>query len=75
MDINDDDALHGPLTKQIVISLHHDGFVRITGPIHEKMLCYGLLELARDVVKAFSENAERQSRIAVVPNGVLKRMP
>jgi hypothetical protein len=35
----------------------------ITGPLHNKMLCYGLLEAARDAIKDFKP--EEVSRIAV----------
>ena len=42
------------------------GAVSVTGPIQNTLLCYGLMELARDVVKKYAE--ANQSRIAI-PQG------
>ena len=47
--------------------------VSVHGPIQDRMLCYSLLETARDIIKDF--NPEAQPTIiqakAVVPAGVL----
>jgi len=37
---------------QIIITLSDDGQLSVTGPIQNKVLTYGVLELAKDVVRA-----------------------
>jgi hypothetical protein len=37
---------------QVVITLSDDGQLTITGPIQNKVLTYGILERAKDVVRA-----------------------
>ena len=37
---------------QLVITMEMETRrVQVAGPVHDKMLCYGLLELARDAIK------------------------
>lgn len=44
--------------------------VQVSGPIHDDMLCYALLEKAKDAIHAH-QIALQQQRIAVVPaNGL-----
>jgi len=38
---------------EIVITLNAAGQIHVTAPLQNKMLCYGLLEVARDVVQGF----------------------
>lgn len=38
---------------ELIIKLSADGQVTVSGPIHEKLLCYGLLEAAKDAIKEF----------------------
>lgn len=38
---------------QIVITLADNGAVQIQGPIQDKMACYGLLEVAKDLVRDY----------------------
>lgn len=38
------------IVKRLVVTLHDDGRVEVTGPVDETVLCYGLLGLARDLV-------------------------
>jgi hypothetical protein len=35
----------------MTIDVGEDGRLRVSGPLHDKVLCYGLLEAARDVVR------------------------
>jgi hypothetical protein len=37
------------------ITINENGSVSVNGPIDDKMLCYALLELARDAVKDFQK--------------------
>ena len=37
---------------QIVITLQDDGQLTITGPIQNRVMAYGLLELAKDAIRA-----------------------
>jgi len=36
---------------QITITLHDNGQLTVTGPIQNKVMVYGLLELAKDVIR------------------------
>lgn len=39
---------------QIIITLNPDGVnINVTGPLDQKVLCYGLLERAKDVVRDY----------------------
>jgi hypothetical protein len=38
---------------QLVITLSPDGNVNVQGPIENKLLCYGLLEAAKDAIRNF----------------------
>lgn len=40
---------------KIVITLRTDGSLNVNGPLVSKLLCYGMLEQARDVVRNFEE--------------------
>lgn len=37
----------------LTITLEEDGRIEVTGPIDNKVLCYGMLELARQTVQAY----------------------
>ena len=44
------------------------GQVTVSGPIHDKVLCYGLLECAKDAIKDFNDkSASAISRSLIVP--------
>lgn len=46
---------------------------RVEGPINDKMTCYGMLELARDAIKTFSErqaNGDAPPPLIVPPHGL-----
>jgi hypothetical protein len=48
---------------QIVITVSADGGVQLAAPLHDKILCYGLLELAKDMVRAHNAASEAGPRI------------
>jgi hypothetical protein len=52
---------------QIVITLYEDGNFQVNGPLHDRILFYGLLEMARDSVlmQAGRKVQERQAAEAV----------
>ena len=37
------------------VSMADTGQVSVAGPLHDKLLCYGLLEQAKDAVRMFKE--------------------
>jgi hypothetical protein len=43
---------------ELLISFAPGEPVRVTGPLANKMLCYGLLELARDTIAAYEPGGE-----------------
>lgn len=59
---------------QIVISMTQDGQVSVNGPLENKVLMLGLLEIAKDLVlKHKPEEAPRVIRpVGVVPNGAVR---
>ena len=44
------------LNAQLVINVVN-GQIQVTGPIHDKVLCYGLLEAAKDAIRDFKSDA------------------
>lgn len=40
---------------QLIISVMPNGSVNVTGPIQDKLRCYGMLECARDAIQAFKQ--------------------
>jgi len=41
----------------LTINVMDDGKVGVVGPLHDKLVCYGLLEVARDVVRDYKTGA------------------
>ena len=39
-----------PGKTQLIITLNEDGTIEASGPFENKLLCYGLLDIARDIV-------------------------
>ena len=37
----------------LTIVVEENGQIGVTGPIHDKVLCYGLLELGRQTIQAY----------------------
>ena len=46
---------------QLTVTLFEDGNVNLSGPINNKTLCYGMLEVAKDIVRDYvaAANAPR----------------
>ncbi len=53
---------------QIIISMFPNGQINVNGPIHDKILCYGLLEIARDIVKDYKPQQVIVPQIVLPPN-------
>ena len=47
------------------------GNVQVTGPLPNKILCYGMLDMAKDVIREFKGQAAPELTIArmIPPNG------
>lgn len=54
---------------ELLIALDDTGQVQVTGPIDQTLLCYGLLEIARDVIAEHKAKAQRlvQPAIGTLP--------
>jgi hypothetical protein len=53
---------------ELVIRLTQNGQVQVSGPVHDKFLCYALLENARDTIK---DHVDKMNRSAIVPVGAV----
>lgn len=51
------------IVARLVIDMNAKGLVKVMGPIGNKLLCYGLLEAARDSIAAFKGEPEPKIRI------------
>jgi len=59
---------------ELKITADEQGNVQVSGPIANKMLCYGMLAMAHDAIRDFAAK-QAESRIAVVgalPSSQLK---
>lgn len=43
---------------KLIIELEANGQVTVNGPIQNKLLCYGLLEAAKDAIKEFKPESQ-----------------
>lgn len=50
---------------RIVIELTRDGQIHVNGPLHDPLLCFGMLEIAKDVVRQAGQ--KRQQALIQVP--------
>ena len=50
-------AVPAPAGPQLVIVLEPGGRVTVAGPIHDRALCYAMLELARDAIRDYKPSA------------------
>jgi len=50
-----------PVVAQLTITLDDKGALSVSGPIDQLMLCFGLLELAKDSIRQAA--AEKQHRV------------
>jgi hypothetical protein len=67
MENNGDNLLGDKVGVQLVITLQPGGQMSVTGPIGNKMLCYGMLECARDVIAAQKSDGPRVQPARVLP--------
>ena len=44
----------------ILITLDKNGVVNVNGPLVDKVLCYGLLERAKDIVRIYKATEEKK---------------
>ena len=49
-----------PIIASITITIDERGQINVNGPIENRMLCFGLLEIAKDVVREACANAEKR---------------
>ena len=56
---------------QLLITLTGDGQVQVAGPLEDRVLCYGLLEAARDAVREYRPDP---SGVAVPTADVARRL-
>ena len=59
-------------TVKLVIEMDAAGNVSLNGPIENRMICYGLLEVARDMIHEMYTK-KLGKKIALAPAGVLRR--
>lgn len=64
---------HPPIQAQLTITLYQGGSVNISGPIDNRLLCYGMLELGKELIvhRAAQAEAEETEKpdIVVAPAG------
>ena len=59
---------------QITIQLFQDGRIGLNGPMHDSVLCYGLLESAKDALRAYQAQQQAVAHVEAArraPNLVL----
>lgn len=59
-----------PTGIQLVITLTPEGQVQVAGPLNDRVLCYGLLESARDAIREYRP----PSPVEVPTPGVARRL-
>ena len=52
------------VVAQLVITMDSSGQLSITGPIDNKMLAYGMLEIAKEVVCEHGKKAQQRIQLA-----------
>ena len=58
--------------RRVTLAIHLDlgtGGVRVEGPINDRILCYGMLEVARDQIKDF-DPAKAAGALQIVKAGL-----
>ncbi len=58
----------GNNTTKLTITMSPNGEVRVHGPIDNGLLCYGLLEVAKDVVR---DHIKKKAESGIVPVQIL----
>ena len=54
---------------QLIISMDEQGRVSVTGPIGNKLLCYGMLKLAEDAIRDFKPEEKRVVPVPAILRG------
>jgi hypothetical protein len=49
--------------------------VAVDGPTHELILCYGMLERAKDALRNLANKKTEEPKIVVASDGALKSLP
>lgn len=64
------------MKAQLVITIEDNDQTNVSGPINDKLLCYGMLEVARDAIQSHhAKVALRQSVVpAAMPPEALRRL-
>lgn len=52
---------------EIRITVSNEGEIRVHGPIQDKILCYGLLEIAKDVIRNYKVESQQIIVPQIVP--------
>ena len=52
---------------------HVDGRTEVKGPVGDKLLCYGLLEEAKDAIRRFCEQQQASPIVLAQPGVKLER--
>ena len=55
-------------TTKLTITMSPSGAISVTGPIDNGLLCFGLLEVAKDVVR---EHIKKKAESGIVPVQIL----
>lgn len=60
------------MAVELKITIDDAGQLNVNGPIANKMMCYGMLEVAKDAIR---ETHERNQRLVQPASGPLPPMP
>lgn len=58
------------VVARLEILLNDNGQVQVNGPIADRVLCYGLLEVAKDSVQAYTIEQQRQVQPTTVAEAI-----
>ena len=53
------------MNVKLTITVLPDGHVEVEGPIDNKVLCYGMLECAKDAIRAHNEKKDKSAILPV----------
>lgn len=59
MSVAQQEPHESPVIATLTITVRANGRVAVTGPIDQKMLCYGMLGVAHDQIRDFKIEASR----------------
>jgi hypothetical protein len=57
------------MSVKLIIEMMPDKSVNVTGPMNDKILCYGLLELAKEIIADYVE--AQKKAVHIVPANAL----